>query len=91
MPRAAQQFKGNQPAKKAERRGSTARGYDRRWRKYRRWFLRGNPLCVRCGAAATDVDHIVEIAGQGDPLFWNESNHQALCHRCHSKKTMGGR
>ncbi|MGN8738508.1 HNH endonuclease signature motif containing protein [Bilifractor sp. HCP3S3_D3] len=35
---------------------------------------------------ATVVDHIVPH--RGDPkLFWDRSNWQALCKRCHDKKT----
>ena len=77
------------------RRGSsTARGYDRRWRTYRRSYLQGHPLCVRCQSVgmvsvATEVDHIKPVVdGQDDPGFWVESNHQGLCKSCHSRKTM---
>ena len=77
-----------------ERRGSSAsRGYSFRWQRYRVGFLRANPLCVRCEAVgklkpSTDVDHIVAVSGPDDPLFWDPSNHQALCHSCHSRKTV---
>jgi len=36
--------------------------------------------------AATLVDHIVPIAGGGDPRFYDASNHQALCDTCHNRK-----
>ncbi len=65
---------------------SAQRGYDRRWRKYRLHFLRLNPLCVECGAAATVVDHIIPHRGKYE-LFWAYDNHQPLCVRCHTKKT----
>lgn len=71
---------------------ATQRGYDARWRKYRRAFLSLNALCRECGkhgrlTVATVVDHIVPH--QGDPkLFWDRSNHQPLCHQCHSRKTV---
>lgn len=74
-------------------RGSSAsRGYNSRWRAYRERYLAENPLCVEClkkniVEPSTDVDHIVPVNGQSDPLFWNSKNHQALCHSCHSKKT----
>ncbi len=80
-------------AKKAkERKTSSKRGYGSKWQKYRARFLRNNPLCVKCKeggrtTAATDVDHIVPVQGPSDPLFWCKSNHQALCHSCHSTKT----
>lgn len=75
------------------RRPSAAkRGYGHRWRIYRRWYLAKNPLCVRCQAdgriePATDVDHIRPVDGPYDPEFWEETNHEALCHACHSRKT----
>ncbi|MFK3938927.1 HNH endonuclease [Alkalihalobacillus sp. NPDC078783] len=70
------------------RRGSaSSRGYDARWRKARKMYLRRNPLCVRCEmnndlVSATIVDHIkpYEVDMQ---LFWNEKNWQALCKTCH--------
>jgi 5-methylcytosine-specific restriction protein A len=41
-----------------------------------------------CGkATATDVDHIRRVSGADDPLFWDASNHQPVCHSCHSRKT----
>lgn len=73
-------------------RGSAAkRGYDAKWRKARERFLRAHPLCAECQRAgiltpASVVDHI--IPHQGDPdLFRDESNWQALCKRCHDRKT----
>ena len=67
--------------------GSSAqRGYDRRWRKYRLHFLRQNPLCAKCGAAATVVDHVIPHRGS-KKLFWDYDNHQALCVHCHTIKT----
>lgn len=60
-----------------------------RWRKYRVSFLKANPLCVMCKPklnASTVVDHI--IPHKGDiKLFWDKSNHQALCYSCHNRKT----
>jgi 5-methylcytosine-specific restriction protein A len=67
------------------------RGYDNRWRKYRIIFLREHPLCEICLkegkiTQATDIDH--RLPHRGDKkLFWDESNLQALCHSCHSRKT----
>ena len=50
-----------------------------------------NPLCVKCKAngrfvTATVVDHIIPHRGDS-VLMWSESNWQALCKRCHDKKT----
>lgn len=36
---------------------------------------------------ATVVDHIIPHRGNKD-LFWDESNWQALCKKCHDKNTM---
>lgn len=87
----------------APRGNSTERGYGYRWQQYRSAWLREHPLCgdridgpsgehsqcARQGrvTAATDVDHIERINGGSDALFWEPSNHQSLCHGCHSSKT----
>ncbi|WP_370548140.1 HNH endonuclease [Edwardsiella tarda] len=77
-----------------ERRGSRReRGYSNAWEKYRLQFLQANPLCVHCLSdgqytPATIVDHIIPIQGGNDVLFWPASNHQALCHACHNRKTV---
>jgi 5-methylcytosine-specific restriction protein A len=70
---------------------ASERGYDWRWQKYRIGFLKNNPLCVRCMrdqlvTPATIVDHITPHRGN-EELFWNQTNHQALCKRCHDRKT----
>lgn len=73
-------------------RGSAAsHGYGYRWRKYRMEFLARdeNRYCAAgCGNPSTDVDHIEPVSGPEDPLFWQQSNHQGLCHSCHSRKTV---
>ena len=57
-----------------------------RFRKARDAFMNAHPLCARCGAVSTDLDHIKPH--KGDPvLFWDSSNWQALCASCHSIKT----
>ena len=76
---------------------STQRGYDVEWRKTRDEFLAYHPKCqatdeaavrdhARFGDVATDVDHITPKA-RGGTDDW--ANLQALCHRCHSRKTIG--
>ena len=72
-------------------RGSAQRGYGGRWQKYREAYLGIHPLCVKCEAvgktaAATVIDHIQEVSGPYDPLFWEPNNHQALCRDCHERK-----
>ena len=70
-------------------RGSAAkRGYGRRWRRYRKAFLARHPVCVVCHDVAKHVDHIQPVSGPDDLLFWESSNHQALCASCHNAKTM---
>lgn len=65
---------------------SAQRGYDYKWQKTSKLYLKLHPICVKCGAPATEVDHI--IPHKGDPkLMWDVNNYQALCHTCHSKKT----
>jgi len=73
-------------------RTTNEKGYDGRWKKARKIYLKSNPLCVRCLAEgkykkATVVDHIVPHRGD-KRLFWNKSNWQALCKKCHDRKTM---
>ncbi|WP_350343240.1 HNH endonuclease signature motif containing protein [Proteinivorax tanatarense] len=74
-----------------DRPSAAKRGYDSRWRKARARFLKVHPLCVRCNSEgklikATVVDHIIPHRGD-ELLFWDESNWQALCKRCHDRKT----
>lgn len=76
----------------AERKNAEQRGYDRRWQKARKAFLKRHPWCVRCKARgrlvpATVVDHIKPHRGDAR-LFWDEANWQPLCKRCHDHKTM---
>lgn len=74
--------------------GSDSRGYNTQWRKTRSAYLRRHPLCVECQkqgklSPATIVDHIIPHRGD-QMLFWDESNWQALCKRCHDQKTGNG-
>jgi 5-methylcytosine-specific restriction protein A len=95
------------------RRGSSAeRGYDDRWREFRRSFLRTYPLCgmrpagaegrIQLGGiewseckrahlicAADLVDHIEPHRGD-QILFWDATNHQALCFSCGNAKSGKG-
>ncbi len=57
-----------------------------------RWFRRF-PLCVHCEAkgivaAATELDHITELADGGVD---DDSNRQGLCSPCHRAKTDAAR
>ncbi len=70
-----------------KKRGSSyERGYNARWRKYRRIFLNHHPFCAECGGIATVVDHIIPHKGDQE-LFWCEDNHQSMCAICHNRKT----
>lgn len=73
------------------RASASKRGYGVRWRKYRETFILKNPLCTECLSKgitrrATVVDHVIPHKGSYD-LFWDESNHNALCKWCHDTKT----
>ncbi len=77
---------------RADRADASGRGYDSRWRKARKLFLKRHPLCEKCKeqgrfVKAEVVDHIVPHRGDGK-LFWDEGNWQALCKSCHDSKTM---
>ena len=76
------------------RRGSASeRGYDSRWARYSRAFLRepGHQLCALrldngCAIVAQCVDHIDPPDGPRDPRFWDPDNHQPACIHCNSVK-----
>ena len=73
------------------RASAAKRGYDARWQKYRLSFLSKNPVCTVCQeegrvTMADIVDHIIPHKGS-QSLFWDFNNHQALCKRCHDRKT----
>ncbi|HVJ09280.1 MAG TPA: HNH endonuclease signature motif containing protein [Acidisarcina sp.] len=66
------------------------RGYGARWQRVSKAYLAAHPLCVgehgEVEVAASCVDHIIPHRGDMR-LFWDSSNWQPLCHRCHSRKT----
>jgi len=67
--------------------------YDRKWREAAALYLSRHPLCSACGSvrivtAAQVVDHIIPHKGDRS-LFWDRSNWQGLCKRCHDVKTQG--
>lgn len=63
---------------------AAARGYDSWWETERKAFLVANPVCRRCGAPATVVDHLKPHRGDRR-LFRDRSNWQPLCTTCHSR------
>ena len=65
---------------------SGGRLYDtKRWKRLRRMVLAKDPICITigCNKPATDVDHI-----DGNNANNHMSNLDALCHSCHSRKTV---
>ena len=68
-----------------ERRTVEPRYNTHRWRRYRDFFLKLNPICAECDEAATVVDHIEPVRLGGD--FWAPSNHQGLCAAHHNSKS----
>jgi len=69
---------------------------DPRWGRIKDWkttreqaLARDGKHCVQCGAAATEVDHIVEIQDGGEEF--DLANLRSLCHRCHARKTAARR
>ena len=74
------------------RKNSYQRGYNGRWKRESRLFLRANPICVcdgqaqGCNGEATVTDH--RIPHKGDPaLFWDATNWQPMSKVCHDRKT----
>ena len=71
--------------------------YDRAaWRKMRIYFLNEHPICADPFGvhategeviAANEVDHVIPRSQRPD-LELDEDNLQALCKRCHSRKTL---
>ena len=75
-----------------EQRSASARGYNSKWRRESKKFLEIHPLCVRCiekgiATPATVVDYIIPHRGDQE-LFWDRSNWQPICKKCHDRKTM---
>jgi len=73
------------------RESGSKRGYNYKWQKLRKQFLKRHPLCEACKqngkyVTATVVDHIIPHRGN-ENLMWDEGNWQSLCKRCHDKKT----
>lgn len=70
------------------------RGYNKRWQEAAAQYLAEGPLCVECERQgivkqAECVDHLRPHRGDVI-LFWDITNWQSLCKRCHDKKTASG-
>lgn len=61
------------------------RGYDTEWNRTSRRYRKTHPTCENphCHQPSEHVDHI-----DGDNTNHNPTNLQALCHPCHSRKTV---
>ena len=67
--------------------GSNLKPSNSRFRWMRAAYLMRNPICACCHqAAAHDLDHIRPHRGNV-ALFWDQTNWQGLCVRCHRQKT----
>lgn len=66
---------------------STARGYDRRWRKIRNKVLDAEPICRFCSdlGKVTPAEHVDHI--DGDSRNNDSSNLRPLCASCHNART----
>ena len=74
--------------KQPDRPSASKRGYNGKWQRLSKIYLRKHPMCMQQGryVPATVVDHI--IPHRNNPvLMWDENNWQALCKRCHDRKT----
>lgn len=63
---------------------------NRRWRKFRAWFLSRAPLCARCKergetTLATEVHHVIPRLTRPD-LAYSADNLEGLCKSCHSRE-----
>lgn len=69
---------------------AAARGYNAKWNRTRRRYLRAHPLCEcddpSCNLPATEVHHRDGLGPLG-PRGHDPTNLRALTHNCHAKLT----
>lgn len=70
------------PPQRDTRPSSSKRGYGAEWQRIRLRVLAEEPFCRVCGLKAKIVDHI-----DGNAANVARSNLQAMCQRCHNRKT----
>lgn len=74
----------------ANRPSANARGYDARWTKFARDFLKAHPTCAICGQPARVCDHKTIPADVMVDAFggfvYDEAQYQPLCYRCNTRK-----
>ena len=77
---------------------SNARGYDRKWYKFRAWYLVTvwvkDPFCQDCRGEVEDLSevelhHKIKLSERPD-LKYDLANIRHLCSTCHSKRTIRG-
>ena len=84
-------------AYEATRGTRTERGYTNRWLRAVQLWLAENPMRTFCTdpykrhgtrlEMGTQTDHIIPHHGNHQ-LFWNRTNWQRLCDKCHAIKTL---
>ncbi|WP_245710799.1 HNH endonuclease [Citreimonas salinaria] len=62
---------------------ASARGLGADWRRLRLDHLKHHPWCIRCGAQAAEVDHIIPRSKAPERRL-DPTNLQSLCKPCHS-------
>lgn len=73
---------------------ASARGYDKKWEKVRKMFLKEHPLCEDClrygvYTPAQEVHHIEKVKDRPDRRL-DPTNLMALCKACHNRRTAKG-
>ena len=80
-----------QKASDQQRGSAAARGYGRNWTKIRGHYLKRNPQCCLCQAAAEVPDHYPvsrrDLIERGDLHPDADQHLRPLCRPCHSKQT----
>jgi 5-methylcytosine-specific restriction protein A len=78
------------PQHQPRRASATERGYDARWQRYSRAFLKKHPFCADPYGRHRGVLVEADVTGhrkahRGDQtLLWDRANHYALCRACNS-------
>ena len=56
------------------------------WKRLRTYQLHSEPFCAVCSSPGNTIDHIIPHRGDAN-LFFDSSNLQTLCKRCHDSET----
>lgn len=82
---------------KSPKQSSHSKGYDRKWRKFRKALYiersrRGAVVCAMCGlvfgSSIPQLDHIIPFTSLDDPKRFDPDNCQFLHSECHAVKTV---